>query len=62
MSYLEKKIVETYYCQVECCNSKQAWGIYHPPTFPTCLLCGNMCRCKNEKKKIFKKMPYFFPL
>ena len=48
-------------CQVVCCNSRQAWGIYHPPTFPTCLPCGNMCRCKKEKKKILKKCPTFFP-
>ena len=55
-------------CQVVCCISRQAWGIYHPPTFPTCLPCGKkrkkkkMCRCKKKKKKInFKNCPTFVP-
>ena len=31
-----------------CCMDSQAWGIYHPPTFPTWLPRGNMCLCVNK--------------
>ena len=48
-TYIMKKNGEECQCHVKCCNGRQAWGIYHPPTFPTCLPCGNMCRCKKEK-------------
>ena len=38
-----------------CCSDSQAWGIYHPPTFPTWLSSCDMCICKKEKKKLNKK-------
>ena len=49
-TYMMTENGEKCQCHVKCCNGRQAWGIYHPPTFPTCLPCGNMCRCKKEKK------------
>ena len=52
---------ETCQCQVVFCSSRQAWGVYHPPTFPTCLPCGNVCRCRKKKKEILNKCPTFFP-
>ena len=36
-------------------------GIYHPPTFPTCLPCGNMFRCKKVKNTFKINYPSLFP-